>query len=80
MIGKYSPTVSAAYSADQLWFYSYCGDDIYDVDGYNSYGYNTNDVDRAGIKEDTYAQEDERIYDRVWRSWGYDGTKPVRIR
>ncbi len=95
MRGKYSPTVTAAYIEDQEWFIQY-RDSIsrdenaylhYDPDGFDSYGYNKDDVDRAGIHENNYAHndgdydkdEDYNIaYDNGLRYWGFDGTKPIR--
>jgi hypothetical protein len=39
-VGKYSPTVSAAYGADQEWHRKLRPeDDWYDDEGYDSYGY-----------------------------------------
>lgn len=66
-VGKYSPTVSAAYGKDQSWHDRNGGDDAknwadpydgrdYDKDGYDSYGYNCDDIDRAGNHEDDYLQ------------------------
>lgn len=55
MRGKYSPTISLAYSMSQQWWDEYGGDNNdYDREGYDSYGYDKNDVDRAGIHEDDY--------------------------
>lgn len=52
--GKYSPTVSIAYSMSQDWWKKFAGDNDYDPEGYNSYGYNKYDRDRAGLREDEY--------------------------
>ncbi len=63
--GKYSPTVSAAYSNDQDWWERNGGEDpensdkpyevvYFDRDGYDSYGYNVKGVDRAGYDEEHY--------------------------
>ena len=93
MRGKYSPTVSAAYQADQEWFRNYCFHEInsseyaqYDPEGYDSYGYDKNDVDRAGNQEHEYYYNDAPVtedddynfaYDEASSAWGFDGTKPV---
>lgn len=91
MRGKYSPTVSAAYQADQEWWKRNCyttGYSIYDVDGYDSYGYDANDVDRAGNQESAYYNNDladdgldgdcNYAYEDAEGEWGFDGTKPVK--
>lgn len=87
MRGKYSPTVTYAYQHNQHWFKLYAGDAIYDKDGYDSYGYDKNDVDRAGNNESDYIPNDafadgydddcNYSYDRAIEAWGFDGTKPV---
>ena len=96
MRGKYSPTVTAAYMKDQEWFRKFCelaphGDVVYspyDPEGYDSYGYDKNDVDRAGNNEYAYMHNDSAhpeyadyniAYDDADRTWGFDGVKPVRI-
>lgn len=61
-VGKYSPTVSTSYAKDQNWFTKNGGDfgngknpdSLYDDDGFDSYGYNENSIDRAGISESSY--------------------------
>ena len=66
MRGKYSPTVTAAYQADQNWHRKFCqlapfGDTIYspyDPEGYDSYGYNKDGTDRAGNQEYEYYRND----------------------
>lgn len=86
MRGKYSPTVTAAYMADQEWFTKYTGAGgnwvHYDKEGFDSYGYDVNDVDRAGNQEHVYYEDDEFgenwWYNQALRDWGFDGTKPVR--
>jgi len=80
MQGKYSPTVSAAYAANQQWHRNYMslGSCIYDPDGYDSYGYNKNDYDRAGNHENDYALDDAGFNDCLER-WGFDGTKPFEL-
>lgn len=89
-VGKYSPTVSAAYRANQNWFELNCPlvprCPLYDVDGYDSYGYDKNDVDRAGYREEDYLAAEEidgvfvhTLYEQVLSDWGYDAenAKPV---
>lgn len=76
-LGKYSPTVSGWYSRDQKWFKKNGGDfengkdpnSLYDNDGYDSYGYNENDIDREGNKEDIYMIEDESLFNSIQESW-----------
>lgn len=92
MRGKYSPTVSAAYQADQDWFRKFCelapfGDQVYspyDPEGFDSYGYDKNDTDRAGNQEHVYYADDEYglncWYDSALRNWGFDGKKPVKLK
>ncbi len=94
MRGKYSPTVSRAYQADQEWWRKYTfarqpGDNWiqYDPEGYDSYGYDKDDVDRAGNQEcayysnDAWAEDEDYniAYDTAYESWGFDGVKPVRV-
>ncbi len=65
MLGKYSPTVNAAYDAGQNWYDIYSGtsrQDIenewynqYDPEGYDEYGYNEKGIDRAGNHEYSYS-------------------------
>ena len=94
MRGKYSPTVTRAYMVDQKWWAKYAyvgvtGDEFvqYDPEGYDSYGYDKNDVDRAGNKEFDYVRNDgdydrdedyNLAYDAALDEWGFDGVKPVR--
>lgn len=93
--GKYSPTVEAAYANDQEWFRKYAGEDengiwqMYDPEGFDPYGYNRNDVDRAGNHENDYLHNDAQFdtdenynyaYDCTLGDWGFDGTKPVSTR
>jgi hypothetical protein len=88
MRGKYSPTVTAAYRKDQEWFDKYSKQAEqhdhwfqYDPEGYDSYGYDENEVDRAGNEESVYYESDE--FGENWRyndalnQWGFDGVKPV---
>lgn len=91
MRGKYSPTVGAAYSVDQNWWTKYRDSDLsllfslYDPDGYDSYGYDKNDVDRAGNAEYEYYPNDcpsphhdyNTKFDNANYDWGFDGVKPV---
>ncbi len=61
-VGKYSPTVSTSYSQDQAWYEKNGGgygngkdpESDYDDDGYDAYGYNADDRDRAGHHENDY--------------------------
>ena len=97
MRGKYSPTVNEAYMKDQEWWNKYAyanvtGDEFvqYDPEGYDRYGYNKDDVDRAGNNEfdyihndapdcgDDFYQDYNFKYDQAYDEWGFDGTKPVR--
>lgn len=93
MRGKYSPTVSAAYMADQNWWDKYAASTgesypSYDPEGYDSYGYNADDVDRAGNHESAYYCNDDPTwetdynlaYDAALDTWGFDGVKPVMIK
>jgi len=82
MRGKYSPTVIAAYRADQEWHDKLLPKDQwsqYDVDGYDMYGYDDMNIDRAGIQEDDYADVNDGryLYEDIWSDWGFDGTRPV---
>ena len=87
-IGKYSPTVSAAYARDQKWHDKLCGPlEWYDDEGYDSYGYHKDtDKDRAGYTENEYLGGGEWIddeyrhplYENVMDEWTYDGVRPVR--
>lgn len=87
-VGKYSPTVSSAYRADQGWHERngggnkknwtdpYDGRD-YDNDGYDSYGYNSDNTDRAGNHENDYMMgewiNDEYSYPLYDNAfWGVD--------
>jgi hypothetical protein len=90
MRGKYSPTVSAAYQANQRWWDQYAGNNDqtwrqYDPEGYDSYGYNADDCDRAGNYEHEYYPDDvtddwgsdNYKYNRASDAWGYDGIRPI---
>jgi hypothetical protein len=91
MRGKYSPTVTAAYMKDQEWWHKYSREaeawTLYDPEGFDSYGYDKNDVDRAGNEESEYYHNDGDYdldedynwkYDSALSDWGFDGVKPVR--
>lgn len=96
MRGKYSPTVTAAYMQDQNWHYKLrlpmAGApevlELRDPDGYDSYGYDEHDVDRAGNHENDYACDDtdehgdslgfNSAYDQALSDWGFDGVRPVK--
>jgi hypothetical protein len=81
-VGKYSPTVSHSYRVDQEWFRKNGGDfdngnnhnSQYDNDGFDSYGYAANCLDRSGHTENEYlTTSDEDGYylaDRVYNEWG----------
>jgi hypothetical protein len=89
-VGKYSPTVTAAYAADQDWHDKLCDDGEWiDRDGYDSYGYHRDSgKDRAGYTELDYmasGQWDDDLSDFVYpldddvsRDWTFDGIRPVR--
>ena len=78
MRGNYSPTVSAAYMCTPYWFDWYSQGERYDPDGFDSYGYDDDGMDRAGNHELTYAIGDvNHAYDQALDDWGFDGTKPV---
>ena len=91
MRGKYSPTVSAAYMKDQSWHRKFMAADgfLYDPEGFDSYGYNKDDVDRAGNAESAYYHNDAMdhgidddynyAYDIAYDEWGFDGTKPIKV-
>jgi hypothetical protein len=87
MRGKYSPTVSKAYQRDPNWFEKYSQGHTFDPEGYDKYGYNINDVDRAGNEEYEYFSNDAPFdvdldynnkFDGAERAWTFDGVKPVR--
>jgi len=72
MRGKYSPTVSGWYSDDQKWWRNNCVKaehyQEFDKDGYDSYGYDKNNIDRAGVHENDYALNEE-LFENVWSEW-----------
>lgn len=63
-VGKYSPTVNAAYANDQTWWLD--NGDFHDKDGYDSYGYNKNGLDRAGNSEEDYLLDGAWIDDEFY--------------
>lgn len=85
-IGKYSPTVSTSYRKDQAWHEKNGGgfgngknpDSDYDDDGYDAYGYNADDRDRAGHHENDYTasfqwdgdSEYYPLHEAVQSEWG----------
>ncbi len=90
-IGKYSPTVSDAYYKDQDWWERNGGEDpanqdrgyevyFFDRDGYDSYGYNVEGLDRAAVSEDQYLTTTEihagevihTLFEDVEREWTTD--------
>jgi hypothetical protein len=85
MLGKYSPTVDFAYYKNQDWFEKYSNNNIYDPEGYDSYGYNKDGVDRAGNKELDYTQvckccgQTAPLYMDIVEQWSYDGIKPIKV-
>ncbi len=85
-VGKYSPTVSTSYSRDQEWWYKNGGgfgngknpDSDLDDDGFDSYGYDNDNIDRAGVSEisymSTYSVDNEGelhyyLYEEVSMEW-----------
>ena len=89
MRGKYSPTVSAAYQTDQHWWSLYAATckewTQYDPEGYDSYGYNEDNVDRAGNPEYVYYYSDDNdggniAYNNARDVWDFDGTKPCKLQ
>jgi len=81
--GKYSPTVFCAYTKDPDWQTRLSESDqdagifTYDVDGYDSYGYDKDDIDRAGNSEYDYSAWDVDQFNSLAYSWSFDGTRPV---
>lgn len=75
-VGKYSPTVSTSYSQDQTWYEKNGGgygngkdpESDYDDDGFDSYGYNADDRDRAGHQENDYLASFQ-CYEDVQSEW-----------
>lgn len=66
--GKYSPTVTSSYMRDQSWHKRHCEDSWFDHEGFDSYGYGPDDLDRAGHSEMDYLN-DSVLYDDVARNW-----------
>lgn len=83
--GKYSPTVVSAYRKNQKWFSEYSRGNQYDPDGYDMYGYNSQDRDRAGFHEDDYWLDSlsndsgADLAFSVQVRWGFEGIKPVNL-
>lgn len=89
MRGKYSPTVCEAYMKDQGWWDKYSqgvGGEWtqYDPEGYDSYGYDLNDVDRAGNHENDYYVDDydsgNYKFNQAYAEWAFDGVKPIKVK
>ncbi len=79
-VGKYSPTVHNAYDTDQKWFDKVAVNGR-DPAGYDSYGYNDNNLDRAGnTEEDYYLHEvdfsgeypDYYLFDKTISEWNLE--------
>ena len=79
-VGKYSPTVVAAYQKNQGWWKPAQEFDEYDVNGYDSYGYNKDGRDRADFHENAYLEGtwvnavdyEYLTYQDVLDVWGID--------
>lgn len=83
--GKYSPTVQAAYSQDKEWHAKFAQGEQYDPEGFDSYGYDRDDIDRAGNNEFDYLANDgdwdagedyNTAFNSALDEWGFDGQKP----
>lgn len=84
-VGKYSPTVMFSYKQDPDWFKKNGGgfgngkypQSDFDDDGFDSYGYDKNEVDRAGNTENSYQNEVDfetgeayyYLFEKVQREW-----------
>lgn len=87
-VGKFSPTVVAAYQKNQDWWKPADEFNQYDADGFDSYGYDKNDRDRAGVQEYVYMfgehVGDDYLYleyGRVLDQWGVDENgQPKKVR
>jgi hypothetical protein len=87
-VGKYSPTVSAAYARDQEWHRKLqTAEDWHDDEGYDSYGYHRDtELDRAGFSEWDYMSTFETdgnefyhsLYDHIINEWTFDGVRPIK--
>jgi hypothetical protein len=75
MLGKYSPTVSHAYFKSQSWWKPVDERTFYDAEGFDQYGYDKDNVDRAGCFEHHY-YGDTDLYEDTASDWGVaeDGT------
>lgn len=79
-VGKYSPTVSKAYMMSRDWWKPAEKHGQYDAAGFDSYGYNEKDIDRAGNHEDDYMSgewiDDDHyvyaLYETVLDDWTVD--------
>lgn len=84
MRGKYSPTVTEAYMRNQDWWEKLSSDGLYDVDGFDSYGYDFEEKDRAGNYEHDYYMSDEfgdnYRYEQALHEWSFDGTRPAKTK
>ena len=69
-MGKYSPTVNFSYIIDRDWYVKNGGglgnginpNSDYDDDGFDSYGYNVDGIDRAEVEESCYYNDEELYY------------------
>lgn len=77
MLGKYSPTVSSAYALDQNWHDKQCDDAGLDQEGYDSYGYNAQEKDRAGYTAWDYFNNED-LYDYVRGQEQYRPAAPTK--
>ena len=75
-VGKYSPTVAAAYHDNQDWWNQHCENegDFYDRDGYDEYGYDAHGRGRAGYLEEDYGADEDgehRLYEEMLSHWAF---------
>lgn len=91
--GDYSPTVRAAYRINPYWHQGVVDENgmesRFDVDGYDMYGYDASDIDRAGFSASEYDMnsidfddcsfEYNADFDREFGSWAFDGIRPIKI-
>jgi hypothetical protein len=86
---KFSPTVSKAYKKDFTWFDRYSNGQFYDPEGYDKYGYNAEDKDRAGYKKTDYNVGRDKnnqtfiikngfnfLYEKIEKEFEFDDTQP----
>jgi hypothetical protein len=86
-VGKYSPTVTAAYQTQSDWHRKLQTEDSwYDDEGYDSYGYHKDtELDRAGYTEWDYLADCKcignhtiaELLESVYEEWTFDGVRPV---